>query len=52
MKQDLSDLLLSDSDSSDESDYKYKRHNKNKSHQKKDPIKLCENLTAKLLMKA
>ena len=47
-KDDLSDPSPSDnSDSSDESDYRRKRL-KNKNHWKKDPIKLCANLTAKL----
>ena len=50
-KQDSSDSLSSDSDSSDDSDYRRKRRKK-KSHQKKDPIKLCVNLTAKLLTTA
>ena len=44
----MSDSLLSDYDSSDDSDYRRKRH-KNKSHRKKDPIKLCERLTEKFL---
>ena len=36
--------------SSDGSDYKIKRHTHNKSYWKKYPIKLCTNLTAKLLI--
>ena len=47
-KQDLSDSLLSDSNSSDDSDYRYKQRKK-KSHRKKDSIKLCSRLMAKLL---
>ena len=49
MKQEPPDSSSSDSDSSDESDYKSKIHNKKKSHHKRDPIKLCAKLTAKLL---
>ena len=41
--------MSNDSDLSDDSD---NRRNKKKSHWKKDPIKLCENLMAKLLMTA
>ena len=40
-KQDSSDSLLSDSDSSDKSDYKSKKCNKKKSYPKREPIKLC-----------
>ena len=48
-KDDSSDPSLSDdSDSSDDSHYRRKRR-KNKKHQKKDPIRLCATLTAKLL---
>ena len=43
--------MSSDYDWSDESDYRRKRRKK-KSHRKKDPIKLCARLTAKLLMTA
>ena len=50
-KKDFSDSLLSYSDSSNESEYRRKRR-KNKSHQKKDPIKLCAILTEKYLTKA
>ena len=50
-KQDLSDSSSSDYDSSDNSDYRCKRHNNN-IHWKKDPIKLCARLTAKLLTTA
>ena len=49
MKQDSSDSSLSDSDSSNESDYRRKRCNKNNSYRKNDPIKLCAKLMAKLL---
>ena len=45
-KHDLSDSSSSNSDLSNESDYKRKRHNKKKISWKKDPIKLCVNLTA------
>ena len=48
-KQDSLGYSSSDSDSSDESDYLCKRHKNNNSHRKKDPIKLCTKLTAKLL---
>ena len=51
-KQDSSDLLSSDSHSSDESDYKIKIRNKKKSYWKRDPIKLCPKLTAKFLTTA
>ena len=51
-KYDLSDPSLSDnSDSSYNSDYRQKRR-KRKSDQKKDPIKLCAQLTKKLLTTA
>ena len=51
-KDDSSDPSSSDnSDSSDDSHYRLKRR-KNKKHRKKDPIKLCETLTKKLLMTA
>ena len=52
MKQDSSDLSSSNSDSSGKIDYRSKIRNKKKSHKKKDPIKLCTNLTAKLLTTA
>ena len=48
-KDDSSDPSLSNnSDSSDDSYYRCKRR-KNEKHRKKDPIKLCETLTATLL---
>ena len=51
-KDDLSDPSSSDdSDSSDDSHYRNKRR-KDKKHQKKDPIRLCATLTAKLLTTA
>ena len=50
-KQDFSDSSSIDSDSSEENNYRDKRR-KNKSHQKKDPIKLCAHLTANLMMTA
>ena len=50
-KQDSSDSSSGDSGSSDNSDYRHKRH-KNNIHQKKDPIKLCAQLTAKLMITA
>ena len=51
-KYDSSDLSSSDnSDSSDDSHYRRKRCKNNK-HQKKDLIKLCATLTAKLLTTA
>ena len=37
---------------STKSDYKRKKCNKNNSHRKKNPVKLCTNLIAKLLMTA
>ena len=43
--------MSDDSDSSDNSDYRCKRQ-KNTNHRKKDPIKLCTHLTAKLLTTA
>ena len=51
-KQNSSDLSLRDSDFSDKIDYRRKICNKNKSHWKKDPIKLCVKLMAKLLTTA
>ena len=51
-KDDSSDPSSSDdSDSSDDSRYRRKRR-KDKKHQKKDPIRLCTNLTAKFLKTA
>ena len=51
-KDDSSDPSSSDdSDSSDDSHYRRKRR-KNKEHQKKDPIRLCATLSAKLLTTA
>ena len=51
-KDDSSDLSLSDdSDSSDDSNYRRKR-SKKKKHRKKDPIRLCATVTAKLLTTA
>ena len=51
-KKDSSDPSSSDdSDSSYDSDYRRKQH-KRKSHRENDPIKVCTNLTAKLLMTA
>ena len=54
-KDDLSDLSSSDdsddSDSSEDSHYR-RRRRKNKKHRKKDPIRLCATLTAKLLTTA
>ena len=51
-KDDSSDPSSSDnSDWSNDSDYRCKRHKK-KIHWEKDPIKLCAGLTAKLLMTA
>ena len=51
-KDDSSDPSSSDdSDSSDDSHYRRKRRN-NKKHQKKDPIRLCATLTAKLMTTA
>ena len=54
-KDDSSDLSSSDdsddSDSSEDSNYR-RRRRKNKKHRKKDPIRLCANLTAKLLTTA
>ena len=51
-KDDSSDLSSSDdsddSDSSEDSQYR-RRRRKNKKHRKKDPIRLCATLTAKLL---
>ena len=43
---------MNNSDLSDKSNYKRKRRNNKKSHQKNDPIKLCTKLTAKLLTTA
>ena len=51
-KQASSDSLLSNSDSSDEIDYKIKRRHKKKSCQKMDPIKLCPKSTEKFLTTA
>ena len=54
-KDDSSDPSSSDdsddSDSSEESNYR-RRRRKNKKHRKKDPIRLCATLTAKLLTTA
>ena len=50
-KQDSSDSSLSDSDLSNDSDYRRKRH-KNNIHHKKDHIKLCARLTEILLTTA
>ena len=51
-KDDSSDPSSSDdSDSSDDSHYRRKQR-KDKKHCKKDPIRLCETLTAKLLTTA
>ena len=50
-KQDLSDSLSRDSDLSEKLTIR-KRPNKKNRHQKKDPINLCANLTAKLLTTA
>ena len=51
-KDDSSDPSSSDdSDSSNVSHYRHKR-GKNKKHRKKDPIRLCATLRAKLLMTA
>ena len=51
-KDDSSDPSSSnDSDSSDDSHYRHKRRKDNK-HRKKDPIRLCATLTAKLLTTA
>ena len=54
-KDDSSDPFSSDdsddSDSSEESHYR-RRRRKNKKHRKKDPIRLCATLTAKLLTTA
>ena len=50
MKQDSSDSLSSDSDSSNASDYKISRRDKKKIYQKKnkqESIKLCTKLRAK-----
>ena len=52
MNQESSDSSLSDSDLYDESEYRRKRLNNKKSYWKKNPIKLCANLTAKFLTKA
>ena len=49
-KQNLSDSLSSGSDFSYDSDHRRKQR-KRKSHQKKDPIKLCSCLIGKLLTK-
>ena len=51
-KEDLSDSLLSNSDSSTKSDYTRKRRKNKKIHQEKYPIKLCTKLTAKFLTTA
>ena len=52
LKYDSSDPSSSDdSDSLDDSDYRRKGHKKKK-HWKKDPIRLCATLTAKLLTTA
>ena len=51
-KDDLSNPSSSnDSDSSNDSHYRRKQH-KDKKHRKKDPIRLCATLTAKLLTTA
>ena len=51
-KDDLSHPSSSDDcDSSDDSHYRRKKRN-NKKHRKKDPIKLCATLTAKVLTTA
>ena len=50
-KQELSDLLSINSNSSNNSGYRRERRKK-KTHQKKDPIKLCAKLTEKFLMTA
>ena len=50
--QDSSESLLSNPDSSDESEYIHKRRKNKKSHRKKDTIKLCARLKAKLLTPA
>ena len=51
-KDDSSDPSLSDDyDSSNDSHYRRKRR-KNKKHRKKDPIRICATLTAKLLTTA
>ena len=51
-KDDSSDPSSgNNSDSSDDNDYRRKRYEEN-SHRKKDPIKLCTCLTAKLLTTA
>ena len=50
-KQNSSDLPLRNSDSSNASDYRHKQRKK-KINRKKDPIKLCAQLTAKLLTTA
>ena len=49
MKQDSSDSLSSDSDSSNASDYKISRRDKKKIYQKnkQESIKLCTKLRAK-----
>ena len=54
MKQESSDSSLSESDSSEESDFKTKRRNKKKKYQEKkqEPIKLFTKLTGKLPTKA
>ena len=51
MKQNSSDSLSSDYDSSDDSDYR-RKWRKNKSHQKNNLIKLCTRLTEKFLTTA
>ena len=52
MKQNLSDSSSSNSDSFNDSEYRRKRRKNKKIHQKKDPIKLCTKITAKLLTPA
>ena len=51
-KQESPESFLRYSDLSKESDYKSKRCNKKTSYQKRDHIKLCAKLTAKLLTTA
>ena len=45
-------MLSSNSDSFDENDYKMKSLDNKKGYQKRDPIKLCEELITKLLTTA
>ena len=51
-KQDLLESSSREYDLSNESDYKSKRCNNNKSYRKNHPNELCANLTEKLLMTA